>query len=155
MGSSGGCSGIGTGSVHLENIDADAEPYYDTVPVEEHDADTMGAYANCAKNVSSSLPKAFDRQISADVGQVGERSSNYINIDYFLSYVNQTPRYIQYICFEFVSDLGFCVCRQNRKLRDSSNESDDELESSRSTIDGTKNVLPSKIKAALVRHSHS
>lgn len=35
-------------------------------------------------------------------------------------------------------------------MRDSSNESDDELEQSRSIIDDTKNVLPSKIKAALV-----
>lgn len=44
--------------------------------------------------------------------------------------------------------------RQNRKLRDSSNESDEELEPPaspppRSTIDGSKNVLPSKIKAAV------
>lgn len=47
--------------------------------------------------------------------------------------------------------------RQNRKLRDSSNESDDELEQfeqppasppPRSIIDDTKNVLPSRIKAA-------
>lgn len=88
IGSSGGGSGTGGGSVHLDNADADAEPYYDTVPVEDNDADTIGAYVNSAKNVSSSLPKMFDRQISADVGgQVGERSSNYINIDYFLSYV--------------------------------------------------------------------
>lgn len=87
IGSSGG-SGAGAGSVHLENIDADGEPYYDTVPVEECDSDTIGSgYANKSRNVSS-LPKLFDRQISADVGgQVGERSSNYINIDYFLSYV--------------------------------------------------------------------
>lgn len=47
-------------------------------------------------------------------------------------------------------------CRQNRKLRDSSNESDDDLDAGtsspppRSTIDGTKNVLPSKIKAVAV-----
>lgn len=49
--------------------------------------------------------------------------------------------------------------RQNRKMRDSSNESDDELEQfdqppasppPRSIIDGTKNVLPSQIKAAAV-----
>lgn len=87
MGSSGGGSGAGAGSVHLENIDADTEPYYDTVPIEENNGDTLN-YVNSNKNVSSSLPKIFDRQISADVGgQVGERSSNYINIDYFLSYV--------------------------------------------------------------------
>lgn len=87
MGSSGGGSGAGAGSVHLENADADTEPYYDTVPAEENDDDIVG-YINSTKNVSSSLPKIFDRQISADVGgQVGERSSNYINIDYFLSYV--------------------------------------------------------------------
>lgn len=47
-------------------------------------------------------------------------------------------------------DVLFSFFRQNRKLRDSSNESDDDLEHSRSTIDDTKNVLPSKIKAALV-----
>lgn len=47
--------------------------------------------------------------------------------------------------------------RQNRKLRDSSNESEDELEAGtsspppRSTIDDTKNLLPSKIKAISVR----
>lgn len=46
--------------------------------------------------------------------------------------------------------------RQNRKLRDSSNESEDEIDAEpsspppRSTIDDTKNVLPSKIKAVAV-----
>lgn len=46
------------------------------------------------------------------------------------------------------------ISRQNRKMRDSSNESDEELEprtiSPLAKIDGTKNVLPSKIKAAAV-----
>lgn len=45
------------------------------------------------------------------------------------------------------------IFRQNRKLRDSSNESDeDDLHTPppRSVIDGSNNVLPSKIKAAAV-----
>lgn len=100
------------------------------MPIEETD-DEIEAETNGMnlRNATSSLPKVFDRQISADVGgHVGERVSNYINIDYFLS--------------------------QNRKFRDSSNESDDELEQPpspqpRSTIDGSKNVLPSQIKAAV------
>lgn len=54
----------------------------------------------------------------------------------------------------------FCfTSRQNRKLRDSSNESDEELDQidqpsssppPRSTIDDTNNVKPSKIKAVAV-----
>lgn len=46
--------------------------------------------------------------------------------------------------------------RQNRKLRDSSNESEDEIEvepsspAPRSIVDDTKNVLPSQIKAVAV-----
>lgn len=59
------------------------------------------------------------------------------------------------IIFFFVTFIH----RQNRKLRDSSNESDDELDAGtsspppqpRSTIDDTKNVLPSRIKAVAVR----
>lgn len=53
--------------------------------------------------------------------------------------------------------FDFIFSRQNRKLRDSSNESDDDLDAGtsspppRSTIDDTKNVLPSRIKAVAVR----
>lgn len=66
----------------------DTEPYYDTVPIEEtdDDAEAESNHESDSKHTTSSLPKIFDRQISADVcGQVGERVSNYINIDYFLS----------------------------------------------------------------------
>lgn len=50
--------------------------------------------------------------------------------------------------------------RQNRKLRDSSNESEDEIEAEpsspapRSIVDDTKNVLPSQIKAVAVIQLH-
>lgn len=50
----------------------------------------------------------------------------------------------------------FIISKQNRKLRDSSNESDDDLDAGtsspppRSTVDDTKNVLPSQIKAVAV-----
>lgn len=63
----------------------DTEPYYDTVPIEETD-DEIEAESNIdIDSKHGSLPKAFDRQMSADIGQIGERVSNYINIDYFLS----------------------------------------------------------------------
>lgn len=57
------------------------------MPIEETDDDVEAEETNrSSKAVSSSLPKIFDRQISADAGGVvGERSSNYMNIDYFLS----------------------------------------------------------------------
>lgn len=71
---------------------ADSEPYYDTVPIEETDdeieaeAEAESNNCNILRNATSSLPKLIDRQISADAGgQIGERVSNYINIDYFLS----------------------------------------------------------------------
>lgn len=70
------------------NNSVDTEPYYDTVPIEETDDDDADVDSNkgSRKHTTSSLPKVFDRQISADMcGQVGERVSNYINIDYFLS----------------------------------------------------------------------
>lgn len=81
IGSSAGNSTIGT--IHSEHH----EPYYDTVPIEETDDDIEAEETHSSsKTVSSSLPKAFDRQVSADAGGiVGERSSNYMNIDYFLS----------------------------------------------------------------------
>lgn len=70
---------------------SDQEPYYDTVPIEETDDEIEAEISNssdsrCRNAATSSLPKLFDRQISCDVGgQAGERVSNYINIDYFLS----------------------------------------------------------------------
>lgn len=81
IGSGGGNSTIGT--IHSDHH----EPYYDTVPIEETDDDIEPDENNSSsKNTTSSLPKIFDRQISADVGGIaGERSSNYMNIDYFLS----------------------------------------------------------------------
>lgn len=62
----------------------ETEPYYDTVPIEETD-DEIEAENNDNDSKHGSLPKVFDRQMSADIGQVGERVSNYMNIDYFLS----------------------------------------------------------------------
>lgn len=80
IGSIGAASGNGV-SAHLE---PECEPYYDTVALEETDDELRDG--KTIRNVSSSLPKMFDRQISADVHCHGpERSSNYINIDYFLS----------------------------------------------------------------------
>lgn len=58
----------------------DTEPYYDTVPIEETD-DEIEAEDN---DLRPNLPKVLESQMSVD-GQVGERVSNYINIDYFLS----------------------------------------------------------------------
>lgn len=63
----------------------DTEPYYDTVPIEETDDEIEAESNNESDSKHGSLPKVFDRQVSADAGQVGERISNYINIDYFLS----------------------------------------------------------------------
>lgn len=63
----------------------DAEPFYDTVPIEETDDEIEAESNNESDSKHGSLPKVFDRQMSADIGQVGERGSNYINIDYFLS----------------------------------------------------------------------
>ncbi|XP_055304144.1 active breakpoint cluster region-related protein isoform X2 [Sitodiplosis mosellana] len=109
----------------------DTEPYYDTVPIEETDDEIEADESDLRTN---SLPKVLDSQLSVESGQVGERVSNYINIDYFLS--------------------------QNRKLRDSSNESDDDLDAGtsspppRSIIDDTKNVLPSRIKAVAHADNH-
>lgn len=76
-------SGSGGGGANQ----SDQEPYYDTVPIEETDDEIEAEISNSSRNAAtSSLPKLFDRQISCDVGgQVGERVSNYINIDYFLS----------------------------------------------------------------------
>lgn len=68
---------------------SDHEPYYDTVPIEETDDEIEAEIINHSGSrnaATSSLPKLFDRQISCDVGgHAGERVSNYINIDYFLS----------------------------------------------------------------------
>lgn len=75
-------------SVIDHNVSIDTEPFYDTVPIEETDYDIEAESCNDieTKHSASSLPRVFDRQISADAcGQVGERVSNYINIDYFLS----------------------------------------------------------------------
>lgn len=79
MGSGGGSSTHGSAFV--------SEPYYDTVPIEETDDEIEAEISNSSsKNISSSSSKMFDRQISADVGgHIGERTSNYMNIDYFLS----------------------------------------------------------------------
>lgn len=60
----------------------ETEPYYDTVPIEETD-DEIDAEDNDLR--TSSLPRMLDTQLSVESGQVGERVSNYINIDYFLS----------------------------------------------------------------------
>lgn len=60
----------------------DTEPYYDTVPIEETD-DEVEAEDNELR--ASSLPRVLRSQMSVDGGQIGERVSNYINIDYFLS----------------------------------------------------------------------
>lgn len=62
----------------------DTEPYYDTVPIEETDDEVE---ADDSDVRASSLPRALLSQISVEMvgGQVGERVSNYINIDYFLS----------------------------------------------------------------------
>lgn len=92
-------AGGNSGTTHtLERINVsggshiDSEPYYDTVPIEETDDEIEAENeneTNCSnilRNATSSLPKLIDRQISVDSGgQVGERVSNYINIDYFLS----------------------------------------------------------------------
>lgn len=68
---------------------SDHEPYYDTVPIEETDDEIEAEISNNGGSrhaATSSLPKLFDRQVSCDVGgHAGERVSNYINIDYFLS----------------------------------------------------------------------
>lgn len=61
----------------------DTEPYYDTVPIEETDDEVEAD--DCSDVRASSLPRALESQISVEGGQVGERVSNYINIDYFLS----------------------------------------------------------------------
>ena len=60
----------------------DTEPYYDTVPIEETDDEID---ADESELRTSSLPRVLDSQLSVESGQVGERVSNYINIDYFLS----------------------------------------------------------------------
>lgn len=61
----------------------DTEPYYDTVPIEETDDEVEGDESDVR---ASSLPRALASQISVEMGgQAGERVSNYINIDYFLS----------------------------------------------------------------------
>lgn len=65
----------------------DAEPFYDTVPIEETDDDIDVESGNEMerRDLSSSLPKALERKINMDgCGQAGERVSNYININYFL-----------------------------------------------------------------------
>lgn len=89
-------SGCGSGAherIHVSGgaNQSDLEPYYDTVPIEETDDEieaeiNSGSDSRSRNAATSSLPKVFDRQISCDVGgQAGERVSNYINIDYFLS----------------------------------------------------------------------
>lgn len=62
----------------------DTEPYYDTVPIEETDDEVEGDDSDVR---ASSLPRALQSQMSVEMGGglVGERVSNYINIDYFLS----------------------------------------------------------------------
>lgn len=61
----------------------DTEPYYDTVPIEETDDEVE---ADDSDMRASSLPRVLESQLSIEMGgQVGERVSNYINIDYFLS----------------------------------------------------------------------
>lgn len=61
----------------------DTEPYYDTVPIEETDDEVE---ADDSDVRASSLPRALQSQTSVEMGgHVGERVSNYINIDYFLS----------------------------------------------------------------------
>lgn len=60
----------------------DTEPYYDTVPIEETDDEIDPDDSDVRV---SSLPKVLESQISIESGQIGERVSNYINIDYFLS----------------------------------------------------------------------
>lgn len=60
----------------------DTEPYYDTVPIEETDDEVE---ADDGDLRASSLPRVLESQMSVDSGQIGERVSNYINIDYFLS----------------------------------------------------------------------
>lgn len=61
----------------------DTEPYYDTVPIEETD-DEIEAEDNDSR--ASSLPRILQSQMSIEMGgPIGERVSNYINIDYFLS----------------------------------------------------------------------
>lgn len=60
----------------------DTEPYYDTVPIEETDDEIEPDDSDLR---TSSLPKVLQSQMSVDSGQIGERVSNYINIDYFLS----------------------------------------------------------------------
>lgn len=60
----------------------ETEPYYDTVPIEETDDEIEAEDTDLR---TSSLPKMLETQLSVDGGQVGERVSNYINIDYFLS----------------------------------------------------------------------
>lgn len=68
---------------HSGATSIDTEPYYDTVPIEETDDEVEGDDSDMR---SSSLPRALASQISVEMGgQVGERVSNYINIDYFLS----------------------------------------------------------------------
>lgn len=63
---------------------AEHEPYYDTVPIEETD-DEIEAEENDLR--ANALQKVLESQNRLDIGggQVGERVSNYINIDYFLS----------------------------------------------------------------------
>lgn len=89
--SGGGGGGSGTNERHHVGGAAnqsDHEPYYDTVPIEETDdeIDVEISHSSNRNAATSSLPKIFDRQISCDVhAHAGERVSNYINIDYFLS----------------------------------------------------------------------
>lgn len=73
-------------SMHEHNISAthaDHEPYYDTVPIEETDDEIEAEESDLR---ATALQKVLESQNSLDMGgQVGERVSNYINIDYFLS----------------------------------------------------------------------
>lgn len=74
-----GCSSHGT--IEHNNSAEITEPYYDTVPIEETDDEAEDSDLR-----TSSLPKVLDSQISVEMcGHIGERVSNYINIDYFLS----------------------------------------------------------------------
>lgn len=52
------------------------------MPIEETDDEVEAEEADLR---ASSLPKVLESQMSVEGGGVGERVSNYINIDYFLS----------------------------------------------------------------------
>lgn len=60
----------------------ETEPYYDTVPIEVTDDEIE---TDDTELRPSALSKVLESQLSKENDQVGERVSNYINIDYFLS----------------------------------------------------------------------